>query len=80
MKTYATLVGLFFGSLILNGQSATFIKNLQTPELDETSGLLFYNNNLITHNDSANSPNLYEIDINTGNIKNERTKKNLDLI
>ena len=31
----------------------------------ETSGLIHYNNNLITHNDSGNLPELYEIDKNT---------------
>ncbi len=35
----------------------------QLPELvKETSGLLFYNGKIITHNDSGNAPELYEID------------------
>ena len=31
-------------------------------EVSETSGLIFYNNRLITHNDSGNAPELFEID------------------
>ena len=31
-------------------------------EVNETSGLIFYNGKLITHNDSGNTPELYEID------------------
>ncbi|NNK18845.1 MAG: T9SS type A sorting domain-containing protein [Maribacter sp.] len=32
------------------------------PELSENSGLIFYNGKLISHNDSGNTPELYEID------------------
>jgi hypothetical protein len=31
-------------------------------EVSETSGLIFYNDKLITHNDSGNAPELFEID------------------
>lgn len=31
----------------------------------ETSGLIFYNGRLITHNDSGNAPELYELDVQT---------------
>lgn len=68
MKKALTIISLFFGLLTINSQTATSITDLQTPALDETSGLLFYNNNLITHNDSGDEANLYEIDISTGNI------------
>ncbi len=34
-------------------------------ELTETSGLIYYNNRLITHNDSGNDPVLYEFDAET---------------
>jgi hypothetical protein len=37
-------------------------------EVNETSGLLFYNDKIITHNDSGDTANLYEIDSLTGNI------------
>lgn len=41
--------------------------NLPTT-LEESSGLIFYNNKLISHNDSGNNPNLYELDTITGAI------------
>ena len=36
--------------------------------ISETSGLLFFNGKLITHNDSGDAANLYELDTITGNI------------
>lgn len=64
------LASAFFlvGLLNLKSQTATEITNLQTPDLDETSGLLFYNNKLITFNDSGGEAELYEIDTHTGYI------------
>ncbi len=32
------------------------------PELTENSGLIFYDGKLISHNDSGNTPELFEID------------------
>ncbi|WP_298506643.1 T9SS type A sorting domain-containing protein [uncultured Maribacter sp.] len=51
-------------------QTGTFLFGQITPNelggipnsVSETSGLLFYNNKIITHNDSGNLPQLYEID------------------
>lgn len=37
-------------------------------EVDETSGLINFNNLLITHNDSGDQPNLYEINPTNGNV------------
>ena len=68
MKYVLTLIFLFFGLLTIRSQTATEITNLQTPDLDENSGLIFYNNNIITFNDSGGEANLYEINANTGNI------------
>jgi hypothetical protein len=68
MKNKLTFLFLLFGLFTINSQTAIEITNLETPALDETSGLLYYNNNLITHNDSGGDANLYEIDISTGNI------------
>jgi hypothetical protein len=36
--------------------------------IEETSGLIYFNNRLITHNDAGNEPKLYEIDTITSNI------------
>ena len=68
MKYVLTLIFLFFGLLTIKSQTATEITNIQTPDLDENSGLIFYNNNIITFNDSGGEANLYEINANTGNI------------
>jgi hypothetical protein len=64
-KKTLTYYFLFFGLLTIRSQTATSITNLQTPALDENSGLLF-NNNIITHNDSGGQANLYEINASTG--------------
>ncbi len=37
-------------------------------KINETSGLINFNGRIITHNDSGGDPNLYEIDIATGNV------------
>lgn len=64
MKTTVCIL-LFFGSSFLWSQSdITEVGNL--PQLIfETSGLLSYNGKLITHNDSGNASELYELDVNT---------------
>ena len=49
-------------------QTATSITNIQTPNLDETSGLLFYNNKLFTFNDSGGQAEIYEINSSNGSI------------
>lgn len=48
-------------------QQFTFQSNLDTA-LNETSGLLYLNNTLISHNDSDASNQLYDVDITSGNI------------
>lgn len=60
---------LFTGciSIFLNGQTYT-LESALDDTVSETSGLLFVNNTLITHNDSANSNQLFEIDLTTGDI------------
>lgn len=68
MKNIALLLFLIFGIATIQSQTATAITNLQTPNLDETSGLLFYNNKLLTFNDSGGQASLYEISSSTGTI------------
>ncbi|NND15889.1 MAG: hypothetical protein HKN89_06150, partial [Eudoraea sp.] len=59
-------ITLFFLTLLmstfLRGQSDTNSLGMLPSEVWETSGLLFYNNELITHNDSGNEANLFVID------------------
>jgi hypothetical protein len=76
MKKAITIILLLFGLLTVSAQTATDITNLQTPTLDETSGLIFYNNKTITHNDSGDAPNLYEFDTSTGTITRTVTINN----
>ncbi|MCB4809588.1 hypothetical protein LG651_15135 [Tamlana sp. 62-3] len=68
MNRYLTLF-LCFVIYQINAQTVTTSeKCILTQAIEETSGLLFYNNKVITHNDSGNNPALYEIDTSNGNI------------
>ena len=56
------ILSFFLPVVFLNAQvSATLVGALPEDVL-ESSGLIYYNNKLITHNDSGNSPRLYEVD------------------
>ncbi|MBO3099969.1 T9SS C-terminal target domain-containing protein [Gelidibacter pelagius] len=68
MKPIATLLLLWFGILTAGAQIAEDITSLETPVLDETSGLLFYKDTLITHTDSGGKAELYEINASTGAV------------
>lgn len=68
MKPIATLLLLWFGILTASAQIAEDITTLETPALDETSGLLFYNHTLITHTDSGGQAELYEVNATTGAV------------
>jgi hypothetical protein len=51
------------------GQISQALEIWPMPEdCQETSGLLFFNHHIITHNDSDNAPELYELDSLTGQI------------
>ena len=52
---------------VINIDSVVTVTNLSS-KVDETSGLINFNNRLITHNDGGDSPNLYEISISTGDV------------
>lgn len=59
---------LFLFSLSLFSQYAVVEKFELPNEVKESSGLIFFNNRLITHNDSDNNPFLYELDTLTGEV------------
>ncbi|QMU63741.1 MAG: T9SS type A sorting domain-containing protein [Flavobacteriaceae bacterium] len=62
MKTY-TLLLLCFIHIAVFSQISNFSEKFELPsEVEETSGLLFLNGKIITHNDSGNEAKLYEID------------------
>lgn len=67
----STLVLLsFFFVSSLHSQISNFKDKFTLPnEIAETSGLIFFNESIITHNDSGNDPKLYEIDSLSGSIK-----------
>ena len=49
-------------------------------EVFETSGLIFFNDRLITHNDSGNTPQLFEVDTTTRAITRTITIENVENI
>jgi len=59
------IVSLF--PMLSHGQQVTFITDLQDL-LNESSGLIYLEEDLITHNDSGGEPALYEIDSVSGDI------------
>lgn len=69
MKHIIISIILLISLVTSRAQTVVPLTNLQTPALDETSGLLFYNNNIITHTDSGGAAELYEISAATGAIK-----------
>ncbi|WP_343486544.1 T9SS C-terminal target domain-containing protein [Allomuricauda sp. d1] len=61
MKASAVILMVFFAITGWSQSNITAIGELPSG-IHETSGLIFYNGRLITHNDSGNLPQLYEID------------------
>ena len=56
-------------SIIANAQYITISElSVLSDSIKETSGLIYFNGRLITHNDSGDQPKLYEIDTITGNV------------
>lgn len=62
------LLFFFIFSALAMGQTTIVDLGELPAEISETSGLLFYNNTLITHNDSGGEPILYEVDTLTREI------------
>jgi len=69
-------LSFFLPVVFLNAQVSTTLVGTLPEDVLESSGLIYYKNKLITHNDSGNSPRLYEVDtlssqiIRTININN----------
>lgn len=69
MKEKIVLVCLFLVCSSIEAQIENINSKYDLPNtVSETSGLLFYNGKLITHNDSGDNANLYELDTISGNI------------
>ena len=68
MKKFIYILFFIF-SLSSLGQEYSLMEKFVLPsEVEETSGLIFLNGKIITHNDSGDDPNLYEIDTISGTI------------
>ncbi len=74
------LIYLFYFLFILNSygqEEFSLEEKFELPtEVKETSGLIFFNGKVITHNDSGDGPNLYEIDTISGAITRTITISN----
>lgn len=69
LKFNFILLFLFINSIIIQAQISDFKEKFELPiEVKETSGLLFLNGKIITHNDSGDASNLYEIDSLSGKV------------
>ena len=67
MKLISSLFFVLFLSSLSHGQQITLITALQD-SVQETSGLIYLNGKLITHNDSGGGPILHELDSISGNV------------
>ena len=69
LKTFLFLTILTFKITYNQAQISNFKEKFALPEkVKETSGLLFLDGKIITHNDSGDDANLYEIDSLSGTI------------
>ena len=69
LKTFLFLAILTFKITYNQAQISNFKEKFELPEkVKETSGLLFLDGKIITHNDSGDDANLYEIDSLSGTI------------
>ncbi|MEH6681320.1 MAG: T9SS C-terminal target domain-containing protein [Sediminicola sp.] len=62
MKRYVLLLLPLFGSWVATAQLTVVEKGAMPALAQESSGLIFLGNKLVTHNDSGNAPQLMEID------------------
>ncbi|BAO77559.1 T9SS type A sorting domain-containing protein [Winogradskyella sp. PG-2] len=63
---YYTFILLF--SFISSSAQQLNLETALDASINETSGLLYLNNTLITHNDSSNANELYDVDTSTGAV------------
>ena len=69
MKNLIPFIIFTFYSFLAISQITNFKEKFDLPEeTKETSGLLFFDSKIITHNDSGNNANLFEIDSLSGNL------------
>jgi len=67
MKFIALVTVFVFSVSTVFAQISDAIEEFALPdELNESSGIIFFNNKLLTHNDSGGENKLYELDVNSG--------------
>lgn len=69
---------LFLLVSVLKAQQTVSVVGVLDSEINESSGLLFFNDRLITHNDSGNEPVLYEMDTTSLSITRRITITNAE--
>lgn len=79
LKTLSIFLFIICSTVVYSQTDITELGALPQ-QVFENSGLIFFNGNLITHNDSGNAPELYEIDSNTLAITRTITITNADNI
>lgn len=68
-KSPVLFLFIFLNFFLLQSQIIDFKEKFELPsQVEETSGLLFLDGKIVTHNDSGDTSNLYEIDSLTGNL------------
>ncbi len=75
MKALKLLIPVIAFSLPLFSQQVTLLSTLENT-VQESSGLIYLDGKIITHNDSGDDPVLYEIDSLTGNVVRTVTVNN----
>ena len=75
MKLILPFLIILLSPLFCIGQQFNFVTDLNE-SVKETSGVIYLNNRLITHNDGVGDNALYELDINDGSIKRTVTINN----
>ncbi|MDD7914709.1 T9SS type A sorting domain-containing protein [Polaribacter ponticola] len=69
LKHLILLFLTYISSISVNSQVTEFNKKFELPSIvEETSGLLFLDGKIITHNDSGDEANLYELSNSSGNL------------
>lgn len=68
-KSPVLFLSIFLNFFLLQSQIIDFKEKFELPsQVEETSGLLFLDGKIVTHNDRGDTSNLYEIDSLTGNL------------
>ena len=79
MKNLSLLVSFAFISFSIQAQIENVDEKFTLPEtVAESSGAIFFNGKLITHNDSGNENRLYEVDTISGAITRTVTITNAE--